>query len=42
MDIHQKIANINAALEKEIDNRKRGYMRLQLRNLEHMLNNLKK
>lgn len=42
MNIYEQIASINAALEKETDNRKRGYMRLQLRNLEFRLNNLKK
>lgn len=42
MDIYQQIANINAALEKEIDSRKRGFMRLQLQNLEYRLNKLKR
>lgn len=42
MTIEEQIANLNLALDKELDNRKKGYMRLQLRNLEYRLNQLKR
>lgn len=41
MTVEEQIANLNLALDKELDNRKKGYMRLQLRNLEFRLDKLR-
>jgi hypothetical protein len=41
MKIEEQIANLSQALDKETNNRKKGFMRYQLRQLEYRLNQIK-